>query len=80
MRARRPARFFRYEDRMDAGEDFSHIYPDVVREQGEDIAPIFATTSNITATPAAYAARHGRSAARPEAAWVRCVGTDELVS
>lgn len=37
-----PHGFFRYEDRMDAGEDFSHIYPDVVREQGEDIAPIFA--------------------------------------
>ena len=33
-----PHGFFRYEDRMDAGEDFSHIYPDVVR----DIAPIFA--------------------------------------
>lgn len=37
-----PHGFFRYEDCMDAGEDFSHIYPDVVREQGEDIAPIFA--------------------------------------
>ena len=37
-----PHGFFRYEDRMDAGEDFSHIYPDVVREQGEDVAPIFA--------------------------------------
>lgn len=36
-----PHGFFRYEDRMDAGEDFARIYPDVVREQGEDIARIF---------------------------------------
>lgn len=36
-----PHGFFRYEDRMDAGEDFAGIYPDVVREQGEDIARIF---------------------------------------
>ncbi|TPF80609.1 MULTISPECIES: HAD family phosphatase [unclassified Bifidobacterium] len=36
-----PHGFFRYEDRMDAGEDFDSIYPDVVREQGEDIAGIF---------------------------------------
>ncbi|MBT1173405.1 HAD family phosphatase [Bifidobacterium sp. MA2] len=36
-----PHGFFRYEDRMDAGEDFDDIYPDVVREQGEDIAAIF---------------------------------------
>lgn len=36
-----PHGFFRYEDRMDAGEDFADIYPDVVREQGEDIARIF---------------------------------------
>lgn len=36
-----PHGFFRYEDRMDAGEDFDHIYPDVVREQGERIAAIF---------------------------------------
>ena len=36
-----PCGFFRYEDRMDAGEDFADIHPDVVREQGEDIAAIF---------------------------------------
>lgn len=36
-----PCGFFRYEDRMDAGEDFADIYPDVVREQGEDVASIF---------------------------------------
>lgn len=36
-----PHEFFRYEDRMDAGEDFASIYPDVVSEQGEDIAQIF---------------------------------------
>ncbi|MBW3090168.1 HAD family hydrolase [Bifidobacterium miconisargentati] len=36
-----PCGFFHYEDRMDAGEDFASIYPDVVREQGEDIAQIF---------------------------------------
>ena len=36
-----PCGFFHYEDRMDAGEDFADIYPDVVREQGEDIAAIF---------------------------------------
>ncbi|MBT1175309.1 HAD family phosphatase [Bifidobacterium sp. LC6] len=36
-----PHGFFHYEDRMDAGEDFADIYPDVVREQGEDIAQIF---------------------------------------
>lgn len=36
-----PCGFFRYEDRMDAGEDFSTIWPDVVREQGDEIAGIF---------------------------------------
>lgn len=36
-----PCGFFRYEDRMDAGEDFDAIWPDVVREQGERIAAIF---------------------------------------
>ncbi len=36
-----PCGFFGYEDRMDAGEDFDHIYPDVVREQGEELAEIF---------------------------------------
>ncbi|MBT1162491.1 MULTISPECIES: HAD family hydrolase [Bifidobacterium] len=36
-----PHGFFRYEDRMDAGEDFASIYPDVVQEQGQDIAQIF---------------------------------------
>lgn len=36
-----PHGFFRYEDRMDAGEDFASIYPDVKREQGEQIASIF---------------------------------------
>ena len=40
-----PHGFFRYEDRMDAGEDFSHIYPDVVSLRSSP------TTSNITATP-----------------------------
>ena len=36
-----PHGFFRYEDRMDAGEDFDAIYPDVVREQGDGIAGVF---------------------------------------
>lgn len=36
-----PCGFFRYEDRMDAGEDFASIWPDVVHEQGEGIAEIF---------------------------------------
>lgn len=36
-----PHGFYRYEDRMDAGEDFAEIYPDVVAEQGEEIAAIF---------------------------------------
>ena len=36
-----PCGFFGYEDRMDAGEDFDHIYPDVVREQGEELAELF---------------------------------------
>lgn len=36
-----PHGFYRYEDRMDAGEDFDDIYPDVVAEQGEEIAEIF---------------------------------------
>ncbi|PJM72931.1 HAD family hydrolase [Bifidobacterium primatium] len=36
-----PHGFFRYEDRMDAGEDVADIMPDVVREQGEYIAGIF---------------------------------------
>ena len=38
---RRPARFFRYEDRRTRRGLLSHL-PRVVREQGEDIAPIFA--------------------------------------
>ena len=36
-----PCGFFRYEDRMDTGEDFADIYPDVVREQGQELADIF---------------------------------------
>ena len=36
-----PCGFYDYEDRMDHGEDFEDIYPDVVREQGEEIAEIF---------------------------------------
>ena len=36
-----PHGFFRYEDRMDAGEDFDRIWPDVVHEQGDQIAGIF---------------------------------------
>ena len=36
-----PHGFFRYEDRMDAGEDFAAIWPDVVAEQGEEIAGVF---------------------------------------
>ncbi|RSX53325.1 haloacid dehalogenase [Bifidobacterium goeldii] len=36
-----PHGFFRYEGRMDEGEDFDTIYPDVVREQGDEIAGIF---------------------------------------
>ncbi len=36
-----PCGFYRYEDRMDAGEDFADVYHDVVREQGKDIAAIF---------------------------------------
>ncbi|RSX56285.1 HAD family hydrolase [Bifidobacterium samirii] len=36
-----PHGFFRYEDRMDAGEDFDAIWPDVVAEQGEEIAGVF---------------------------------------
>ena len=36
-----PCGFFRYEDRMDTGEDFADIYPDVVREQGQEVADIF---------------------------------------
>ena len=35
-----PCGFYDYEDRMDHGEDFEAIYPDVVREQGEEIAEI----------------------------------------
>lgn len=36
-----PCGFYRYEGRMDAGEDFDAIWPDVVREQGEGIAGVF---------------------------------------
>ena len=36
-----PCGFFGYEDRMDAGEDFDSIWPDVVAEQGERVAGIF---------------------------------------
>ena len=32
-----PCGFYDYEDRMDHGEDFEDIYPDVVREQGEEL-------------------------------------------
>ena len=37
-----PCGFFRYEDRMDAGEDLRDIMPDVRREQGDKIADVFA--------------------------------------
>lgn len=36
-----PCGFFRYEDRMDAGELLADIMPDIEREQGERIAGIF---------------------------------------
>ena len=36
-----PCGFFHYEDRMDAGEDFADIYPDVVREHGKEVAQVF---------------------------------------
>lgn len=36
-----PCGFFRYEDRMDAGEDLKDILPDIRREQGEELAGIF---------------------------------------
>lgn len=37
-----PCGFFHYEDRMDAGEDLQDILPDIRREQGDEIAGIFA--------------------------------------
>ncbi|NMM94284.1 HAD family hydrolase [Bifidobacterium oedipodis] len=37
-----PCGFYRYEDRMDAGEDLADIMPDVQREQGDILAGIFA--------------------------------------
>ena len=36
-----PHGFFRYEDRMDAGEDLADILPDVEREQGAYLASVF---------------------------------------
>ncbi|OZG60092.1 haloacid dehalogenase [Bifidobacterium lemurum] len=36
-----PCGFYAYEDRMDAGEDFADILPDVRREQGDEIAEVF---------------------------------------
>ncbi|MBM6699348.1 HAD family phosphatase [Bifidobacterium pullorum subsp. saeculare] len=36
-----PCGFFRYEDRMDAGEELRDILPDVRREQGDQIASVF---------------------------------------
>lgn len=37
-----PCGFFRYEDRMDAGEALADIIPDVRREQGDELADVFA--------------------------------------
>ena len=37
-----PCGFFHYEDRMDAGEDLADILPDVRREQGDELADVFA--------------------------------------
>lgn len=45
-----PCGFFRYEDRMDTGEDFADIYPDVVREQGENSPTSSSSTSATTRT------------------------------
>lgn len=36
-----PYGFFRYEDRMDAGELLADIMPDIVAEQGQEIADLF---------------------------------------
>lgn len=45
-----PCGFFRYEDRMDTGEDFADIYPDVVREQGQNSPTSSSSTSATTRT------------------------------
>lgn len=44
-----PCGFYDYEDRMDHGEDFEAIYPDVVREQAKRSPRFSAITSNVTA-------------------------------
>ena len=36
-----PCGFFHYEDRMDAGEDLADILPDIVSEQGQELADVF---------------------------------------
>ena len=37
-----PCGFYRYEDRMDQGQDLKDVLPDVRREQGDEIAGVFA--------------------------------------
>ena len=62
-----PCGFFGYEDRMDAGEDFDSIWPDVVAEQGERVAGIFRYyIAHLRRRAATHAARHGAAAARSE--------------
>lgn len=43
-----PCGFYDYEDRMDHGEDFEDIYPDVVREQAKRSPRFSVITSNVT--------------------------------
>lgn len=45
-----PCGFFGYEDRMDAGEDFDSIWPDVVAEQENASPGSSVITSRITTT------------------------------
>ena len=75
-----PCGFFGYEDRMDAGEDFDSIWPDVVAEQGERVAGDLPLLHRALRRRAAtHAARHGAAAARSEGGRLWRVGIDELV-
>ena len=73
-----PCGFFRYEDRMDTGEDFADIYPDVVREQGQELADIFKFYIGHYAAP--HASGHGRAAGGFEGPRLRRMGSDQLVA
>ena len=76
-----PCGFFHYEDRMDAGEDFADIYPDVVREHGKEVAQVFRYyIEHYGDALPRNAAGDGAAVGRPERRRIPGVGADQLVA